>query len=72
MIKMAMVECHITLVQYDKKYKYWTMSSYDDSSKKVWFVSDDGSSYASTVYGLYGFDISVVVRPVVTILKSAI
>ena len=54
---------------YNSKYRYWTMSPYDNSSFKVWRVNAIG-------YLGYGFgvcdDSYGVVRPVVTLLKSAL
>ena len=57
---------------YNEGYKYWTMSPYKDDLSRVWYVSSIGDIGSTTVYGYTGFDTSVVVRPVVTILKSAI
>ena len=52
---------------YNSYYWYWTMSQYQDSTSDVWSVYDDGS--------LYDYDVSSsyrVVRPVITISKSAL
>ena len=53
---------------YNSNYWYWTMSPYEDSISNVWFVFADGglNSYESVSAR------SGVVRPVVTILKSAL
>ena len=53
----------------NEKYYYWTMSPYEDSTSDVWRVSTDGGLYR--IYGVCNGDIGAV-RPVVTLLKSAI
>ena len=52
---------------YNSKYYYWTMSQYEDSTSYVWDVRGDGD----VVYGEVASNGSVV-RPVITIKKSAI
>ena len=52
---------------YNSKYDYWTMSQWGDSTSVVWFVGHDGYVSISGVNIL-----SVSVRPVITIKKSAI
>ena len=51
---------------YSNNYSYWTMSPYQDSLDKVWTVSNNGN--------LDNFEVTLVsvVRPVVTIKKSAL
>ena len=55
---------------YNSNYLYWTMSQYEDSTSRVWYV------YLNGYLGRHPFDSYVnnygVVRPVVTLLKSAI
>ena len=53
---------------YNSNSDYWTMSQYEDSTSSVWFVYNNGHVYKSDVYGRY----AIVVRPVVTLLKSAL
>ena len=55
---------------YNSNYWYWTMSTYDDSALDVWDVSGDGRLNDGSVYGNYSGYGSV--RPVVTLLKSAL
>ena len=55
---------------YNSNYNYWTMSQYKDSASQAWYVLSNGgvhASYVCTTTNFYG-----VVRPVVTILKSAL
>ena len=52
---------------YNSNYLYWTMSQYEDSTSYVWRVDGDGDVYYNDVYSNIGF-----VRPVITLLKSAI
>ncbi len=52
---------------YNSKYWYYTMSQYGDFTSIVWNVFYDGSVYNGSVDNLGG-----TVRPVITILKSAI
>ena len=55
---------------YNSNYYYWTMSQYNDSATNVWGVSGDGRAYGGRVNNgnyVYG-----VVRPVITLSKSAI
>ena len=54
---------------YNIKYYYWTMSPHEDSARFVWVVSGDGN--VSTL-NVCRSDVDYVVRPVVTLLKSAI
>ena len=55
---------------YNSNYRYWTMSSYNDSESDVWVVTNDSylSLHSVGISGAY-FN---TVRPVITILKSAI
>ena len=53
---------------YNSNYSYWTMSPYQDEASRVWYIDDNGLVIASEVYFYY----SRVVRPVVTISKSAL
>ena len=54
---------------YNSQYPYWTMSPYDDSAVRVWLVTSGGNVYGlDDVYHYYNY----VVRPVITLLKSAI
>ena len=52
---------------YNSNYWYWTMSQYEDSTSGVWLVRSDGNVYNCDVNRDGG-----IVRPVITILKSAI
>ena len=52
---------------YNSNYFYWTMSQYEDSASSVWGVGFDGNVYTYIVCNYY-----LMVRPVVTILKSAL
>ena len=54
---------------YNSNYLYWTMSQYEDSTSYVWYVFSDGDVGNSYVCNN---DFGRVVRPVVTLLKSAI
>ena len=55
---------------YNSNYSYWTMSSYEDSTSRVWLIYNNGNvTDNGYVYGHY---YSYVIRPVVTILKSAV
>ena len=54
---------------YDGNYWYWTMSPFQDEVLRVWNVLDIGNIGTDDVYGYSNFD---VVRPVVTLLKSAL
>ena len=54
---------------YNSNYWYWTMSQYNDSASQVWCVTDDGG------FGVDGHVYNgsrIVVRPVITISKSAL
>jgi hypothetical protein len=51
---------------YNSDYDYWTMSQYNDSLKKVWYVCYDGELRTQEVNELG------VVRPVINLYKSAI
>ena len=53
---------------YNGDYWYWTMSDYDSSNFEIYNVSNGGELYNN---GVYGFD-SYAIRPVITLLKSAI
>jgi len=53
---------------YNSNYYYWTMSPYQDEAVRVWRVSGDGSVRACDFYN----DYFGVVRPVITLLKSAL
>ena len=53
---------------YNSNYRYWTMSPYEDSAFDVWFVYDVGGLGRGDVYGTSGG----AVRPVITLLKSAL
>ena len=55
---------------YNSNYYYWTMSPYQDETVRVWYVNNGGSVdvYANDIYLNYGS----VVRPVITLLKSAL
>ena len=59
---------------YNSNYYYWTMSQYGDSASDVWYVYDDGHVCADNVCheGGYVYGYRYVVRPVVTLLKSAL
>ena len=52
---------------YNSKYYYWTMSQREDSTDSVWFVYPDGDVNDYYVHYCAGS-----VRPVITILKSAL
>ena len=52
---------------YNSNYWYWTMSQYEDSALNVWSVNYDVALCIFDVYYNYN-----VVRPVVTLLKSAL
>ena len=53
---------------YNSSYWYWTMSAYNDSNVNLWEVGNGG--HLSNLYGcIY---VRGVVRPVVTLLKSAL
>ena len=54
---------------YNSNYNYWTMSQYNDSALHVWHVGSYGDLYGGNVH--IG-DLYEVVRPVVTLLKSAL
>ena len=55
---------------YNSNYIYWTMSPDEDSALDVWYVNNNGSVGAGNIYSSnYGYR---VVRPVVTLLKSAL
>ena len=53
---------------YNNNYNYWTMSPEEDSAIGVSYVISNGRVYAGSVCGNY----DGVVRPVVTLLKSAL
>ena len=55
---------------YNSSYTYWTMSSWDDSESRVWYVNNDGSLYSCDVNGYDGRQI--IVRPVIVLPKSAL
>ena len=52
---------------YNSNYDYWTMSQYEDSTSRVWDVISNGNVYTANFCCSYD-----VVRPVVTLLKSAL
>ena len=52
---------------YNSNYRYWTMSQYEDFTSIVWNVYGSGRVYGDDVDYDYGS-----VRPVITLLKSAI
>ena len=52
---------------YNENYWYWTMSQYNDSASNVWGVHGGGGLGSYSVHDGYG-----AVRPVITILKSAL
>ena len=52
---------------YNSNYWYWTMSQFEDDTSGVWKVGDSGGVYH---YAVYNNESSV--RPVITLLKSAI
>ena len=52
---------------YNSKYYYWTMSPYNNSASNVWGVGGDGRFYYNV--GVHNIG---VVRPVITIKKSAL
>ena len=55
---------------YNSNYHYWTMSPYEDSTLYVWYVNYGGNlSHGNSVYHN---DRGGAVRPVVTLLKSAL
>ena len=55
---------------YNSKWKYWTMSSYDDSESKVWKVDSNGIVNSHSVDGgVYNEPLSI--RPVLELNKSA-
>ena len=54
---------------YNANYYYWTMSQYGDSSLDLWNVYSDGNLYHGSYVSSYT---GGVVRPVVTLLKSAL
>ena len=53
---------------YNSKYRYWTMSPYNTSASRIWCVDYNGDvcNHKVSDYG------NGVVRPVVTLLKSAL
>jgi len=53
---------------YNSNYYYWTMIPYEDSALYGWYVGNDGTVGTYDVYNSF----KGVVRPVVTLLKSAI
>ena len=53
---------------YNSNYLYWTMSPYNYSASNVWYVGYSGDVNRSPVCD----GIAIVVRPVVTLLKSAL
>ena len=53
---------------YNSNYYYWTMSQFEDSASSVWIVGYDGHVGTTNVCS----DNGNVVRPVVTLLKSAL
>ena len=56
---------------YNSNYSYWTMSAYGDSANRVWGVGSSGVLYNSHDVDSGSYS-SLVVRPVVTLLKSAL
>ena len=54
---------------YNSNYYYWTMSPWNDSASRVWYVYYDGGLFTNIVYN---DSIGYVVRPVITISKSSI
>ena len=64
---------------YNSNYMYWTMSPYGDSTTRVFYVSTSGMLAYTSVYNnggyssFYGYSyFDIVVRPVITIKKSAL
>ena len=58
---------------YNSNYLYWTMSQYEDSTSYVWRVDGDGDVYYDAGMGRFNVDDGGgTVRPVITLLKSAI
>ena len=55
---------------YNSNYCSWSMSSFEDFDSSLWSVNGSGNVTTSSIY--YGYDLVTVVRPVVTLLKSAI
>ena len=53
---------------YNSNYWYWTMSPFQDEALRVWYVNGNGDVYAHDFYSSSGGE----VRPVITLLKSAI
>ena len=56
---------------YNSNYWYWTMSPNNDSTMDVWYVDRDGVLSSKGV-GRYDGSYAIVVRPVITISKSAL
>ena len=57
---------------YNSKYWYYTMSQYEDSSSIVWIVRVNGNVGGGSVHNNGGNYRLGSVRPVITLLKSAI
>lgn len=57
---------NVPKMMYVDNYKYWTMSSFHDSSTAVWIVNRLGSLSSNSLYN------NSIIRPVVTILKSSL
>ena len=57
---------------YNNNYWYWTISTYDDSKSGVWSVYNDSNPNGNGIgSGAVSYDFGTV-RPVITLLKSAI
>ena len=55
---------------YNSNYRYLTMSPYQDEAVRVWYVGNNGSVNANYLFA--GTNYSSVVRPVITLSKSAL
>lgn len=56
---------------YNGNYHYWTMSAYNDSTSSVYIISRSGDATNAGVPDI-PYDVSLAVRPVITLKKSAI
>ena len=57
---------------YNSNYWYWTMSQFEDMPSAVWIVENSGRIYYHDVHYYFGRGYSGVIRPVITIYKSAL